>query len=129
MGTMTDHEHEWGEPGKNEAGDLHDYAVCQICRRVMYRTEVYAILNEHAKLEAELDKAVAFLEGDDSPLARLEAELLKYRRLDMAWAEEVKEQDLTITNLKEELGHLHSRFDRELDDALAETQEKEVTDE
>ena len=53
MGTMTDHEHEWGEPGKNEAGDLHDYAVCQICRRVMYRTEVYAILNEHAQLEAE----------------------------------------------------------------------------
>ena len=91
--------------------------------------EIAVKLNEHAKLEAELDKAVAFLEGDDSPLARLEAELLKYRRLDMAWAEEVKEQDLTITNLKEELGHLHSRFDRELDDALAETQEKEVADE
>ena len=85
-------------------------------------------------------------------IAQLEAELLKFRRLDMAWAEEVKALDLTIAtlneengglierlasasvdvmlsqdrlarirqlkveiaNLKEELGHLHTRFDREL---------------
>ncbi len=29
-----------------------------------------------AKLEEELDKAVAFFEGDDSPMARLEASAL-----------------------------------------------------
>ena len=66
---MTDHEHEWGEPGKNEAGDLHDYAVCQICRRVMYRTEVYAILNEHAKLKRVRDAAVDYIDCIDRQLA------------------------------------------------------------
>ena len=51
---------------------------------------------------------------------QLEAELLKFRRLDITWGEEVKELDLTIANLKEELGHLHSRFDRVLDDTFKE---------
>ena len=53
-------------------------------------------------------------------VAQLEAELLKFRRLDVAWAEEVKKQDLTIANLEEELEHLHSRFDRVLNNALKE---------
>ena len=68
---MTDHEHEWGEPGKNEAGDLHDYAVCQICRRVMYRTEVYAILNEHAELKRVRDAAEMLLKYGEVELEEL----------------------------------------------------------
>ena len=51
---------------------------------------------------------------------RLEEELLKFRRLDIAWGEQSKEDAIKIANLKEELEHLHTRFDRDLDDALKE---------
>ena len=77
---MTDHKHEWGEPGRNEAGDLHDYAVCQICRRVMYRTEVYAMLNEHAKLKGEvttLENEVIRLEDENDALSKKNESLMK----------------------------------------------------
>ena len=74
---------------------------------------------------SESTRLCSAIVGDDvrvlaDSIAQLEAELLKFRRLDITWGEEVKELDLTIANLKEELGHLHSRFDRVLDDTFKE---------
>ena len=81
---MTDHVHDWHFAYTHYCSSLSNtiaIAKCKECGLERGPTWIEAMLNEHGKLEAELGEchtnlslALSMYEGEDSPMARLEAE-------------------------------------------------------